>query len=250
MGIGSAGTIPTKPSNPLYDAVKSGGGYVEDEDGNVSGGPDGDGTARTKSERMSNNSSKRDKVSNNKSSGSNGGSSDKDESDGSTLYRRVSNSNYKGSDPTPDGGSSGSNSGRDVRPNYPTDSGSSGGSNSNSGSNNSGGESPGMSQWRKQVQDLRNRLDLTQQRLNNQQQESKDNSGGSGSGDTPSNTGPSTATKQLVTRQQEVISKLRNRLSNKPEDQGSKSSNDPDGGLLAAGAAGVIALIAILLVVD
>jgi len=58
--IGSAGTIPVEPDNPLYDAVKSGGGFVEDEDGNVSGGPDGDGTARTEEERTSNSDSGED----------------------------------------------------------------------------------------------------------------------------------------------------------------------------------------------
>jgi len=52
-GIGSAGTTPVEPDNPLYDAVKEGGGFVEDEDGNVTGGPDGDGTARTEEERTS-----------------------------------------------------------------------------------------------------------------------------------------------------------------------------------------------------
>jgi len=51
-GIGSAGTTPVKPSNPLYDSVKEGGGYVVDEEtGEVTGGPDGDGTARTDEER-------------------------------------------------------------------------------------------------------------------------------------------------------------------------------------------------------
>ncbi|MDS0280636.1 hypothetical protein [Haloarcula onubensis] len=53
MGIGSAGTTAVDPSNPLYDAVKSGGGYVEDEEtGEVTGGPDGDGTAWTEAERL------------------------------------------------------------------------------------------------------------------------------------------------------------------------------------------------------
>ena len=52
MGIGSAGTTAVDPSNPLYDAVKAGGGYVKDEEtGEVTGGPDGDGTARTEEER-------------------------------------------------------------------------------------------------------------------------------------------------------------------------------------------------------
>jgi len=67
-GIGSAGTVPVDPSNPLYDAVKSGGGFVVDEDtGEVTGGPDGDGTARTEEERQNR--------SNNATSGSGGGSS-------------------------------------------------------------------------------------------------------------------------------------------------------------------------------
>jgi len=52
MGIGSAGTTAVDPSNPLYDDVKAGGGFVKDEEtGEVTGGPDGDGTARTEQER-------------------------------------------------------------------------------------------------------------------------------------------------------------------------------------------------------
>jgi len=53
MGIGSAGTTAVKPSNPLYESVKAGGGYVIDEEtGEVTGGPDGDGTAQTEAERL------------------------------------------------------------------------------------------------------------------------------------------------------------------------------------------------------
>jgi len=51
-GIGSAGTTAVSPDNPLFEAVKAGGGYIEDENGNVTGGPDGDGTARTEQERL------------------------------------------------------------------------------------------------------------------------------------------------------------------------------------------------------
>jgi len=51
-GIGSAGTTPVKPSNPLWESVKEGGGYYIDKDGNVAGGPDGDGTAQTQEERL------------------------------------------------------------------------------------------------------------------------------------------------------------------------------------------------------
>ena len=53
-GIGEAGTTAVDPDNPLADAVEAGGGFVEDGQGNVTGGPDGDGTARTEAERTSN----------------------------------------------------------------------------------------------------------------------------------------------------------------------------------------------------
>lgn len=73
--IGSAGTIPVSPDNPLYESVKSGGGYVEDEDGNVTGGPDGDGTAQTEEERTEDTDS----------TDSSGSSSDSGSSSGSSV---------------------------------------------------------------------------------------------------------------------------------------------------------------------
>lgn len=52
MGIGSAGTTAVSQDNPLYEAVRDNGGYVETDDGGVTGGPNGDGTATTEQERL------------------------------------------------------------------------------------------------------------------------------------------------------------------------------------------------------